>query len=349
MLVGIHKDVYDKREFCVKRYKAILDYNGIKNVIVDSSSPDFLNIVSSLDFFIFRWNHTDYHRQLAMTIITVIQNEIGVKCFPDLNTCWHFDDKIRQYYLLKYHGFPIIHSWVFWEKQAALNWVETADYPVVFKLKGGAGSQNVVLVKGRSEARRLVKRMFECGIKTDRIPSSSNYKRKYIDIYKQLRSKCGSFLRWLSGEDYHISWMGNRNYALFQQYLPKNDFDTRVTVIGDRAFAFRRLNRDGDFRSSGSGKISYDTERIDLAFVKLAFEVSKKLNFQSMAYDFLYDEQGKPNFCEISYSYDDVAVFNCSGYWDSALNWHEGHFWPEYCHLIDLLGMPSLKQPLMDL
>ena len=53
-------------------------------------------------------------------------------------------------------------------------------------------------------------------------------------------------------------------------------YDTRVTVIGGRAFAFRRFNRDDDFRSSGSGKIDYNMEEIDKRMIKLALKVSKK-------------------------------------------------------------------------
>ena len=62
-----------------------------------------------------------------------------------------------------------------------------------------------------------------------------------------------------------------------------------------------------------------------------------------MAYDFLYDENKKPAFSEISYTYQDVAVRNCPGYWDSDLNWNEGHYWPQYFQLMDALNLPDLK------
>jgi len=40
-------------------------------------------------------------------------------------------------------------------------------------------------------------------------------------------------------------------------------------------------------------------------------------------------------------------VHQCTGYWDKDLNWHEGHFWPQFCQLQDLLNMPELKQPVI--
>jgi hypothetical protein len=76
-----------------------------------------------------------------------------------------------------------------------------------------------------------------------------------------------------------------------------------------------------------------------------AFEITKKMKFQSMAYDFLYDPNGNIEFCEASYTYVDEAVYGCNGYWDSNLNWHDGHFWPQYFQLVDLLKLPKLTMP----
>ena len=67
-----------------------------------------------------------------------------------------------------------------------------------------------------------------------------------------------------------------------------------------------------------------------------------------MAYDFLINENREPEFCEISYTYLSRAIYNCPGYWDMEMNWHEGHWWPEHLHLIDTLGFPNLKVPELD-
>ena len=90
---------------------------------------------------------------------------------------------------------------------------------------------------------------------------------------------------------------------------------------------------------------SYNIANVDLECVRKAFEISLACGFQTMAYDFLYDANGQIKFCEMSYAYIDTAVFNCAGFWDTNLNWHEGHFWPQYFHLMDTLNIPDLKQP----
>jgi len=345
VLVGIHKDQYGK--FCpfLQKYEKILDYNNIEHIRLDASELDFWEKVRQLDLFIFRWKHIDDHHQLAKTIIPIIEKNMHIKCFPNMDTCWHYDDKIRQYYLLKHYGFPIIDSWVFWDKDKALQWIKTADLPIVFKLKGGAGSSNVILVKSKKQAIYLINRMFGKGIISGAVPDKSSIKYKSVKKYIRYRGSKIKILRQLRGMELDPHWQRNKNYVLFQKYLPNNEYDTRVTVIGNSALAFRRFNRDNDFRSSGSGKINYELKKIDIQFIKLAFEISNKMRFQSMAYDFLYDENKKPLFCEISYTYQDLAVYNCPGYWDSNLNWHEGHYWPQYFQLMDLLNMPEFKQP----
>jgi len=348
MIVGIHTDLHGQVCDYLIKYEKILNFNGIDTIRVDVNQYDFWNKIKTLDLFIFRWQHIDDHRQLAYTILPILESKLGIKCFPNWDTCWHFDDKIRQYYLLEQFGFPIIKSWIFWDKAEAISWANYAEYPSVFKLKGGASSSNVILVNNKEKSIRLINKMFGHGIYSGRIPDSGTTKWKFFNLYHQLREWKHWIIKKLRNEDLTPYWQINKNYVLFQEFMPNNQFDTRVTVIGNRAFAFRRLNRENDFRSSGSGKLDYDQEKIDLAFVSMAFEISRAMNFQSMAYDFLYGKDNKPVFCEVSYTFVDYAVRNCPGYWDSDLNWYEGHFWPQYCQLADILNIPDLQQPVFD-
>ena len=129
----------------------------------------------------------------------------------------------------------------------------------------------------------------------------------------------------------------SRGYILFQEFLAGNAFDTRVTVIGDRAFAFVRRNRPGDFRASGSGDIEHDPTLVDNECVRTAFSVSERIGAQSLAFDFLRGAESRPLIVEISYCYNPDAVHKCPGYWDPTMNWSEGHVWPEHAILDDLL------------
>ncbi len=345
--VGIHQEPIKHMSPHLIRYERILEYNGIEAIRMCSSDEVFWEQVRTLDLFIYWWGQWDSERQNAKAILPIVEKELAVNCFPNQRTCWMFDDKIREYYLMLSHSFPIIKSWIFWEKKDALKWAKDVALPVVFKLSGGAGSMNVVLIKKRAELFRLINLMFGCGIADRSIKTSDSLapglSRRLI---KKLAIGKRRFLnQTITHRNSTPNWILHKNYALFQEFLPNNDFDTRVTVIGNRAFAFRRFNREDDFRSSGSGIIKYDTGEINLEFVKVALEMSSKLGFQSMAYDFLYGKNGEIQFCEMSYAYVDLAVYKCPGYWDENLKWHEGHYWPQLFHLIDALQMPDLQQP----
>lgn len=347
MLVGIYKSEFpDFQKNRNEIYKRILKFNNIPFQEIEIHDSNFWEIVKTLDLFLFRWAHVDDHHQLAMTILPIIEKYFSINCFPNLKTCWHFDDKIKQYYLLKANGYPAIESYIFWEKKKALEWAQKTNYPVVFKLKKGAGATNVILIKKNSEAKIIINQIFGKGISNNGIKHSGRI--KYKNLEDLLRNKLDQYFLNKIRDVRPFTWQIAKNYALFQKFLPNNDFDTRVTTIGKRVFAFRRFVRKDDFRASGSGNIDFDNSKIDLRFVKMALEISKNLNFQSMAYDFLLNENGDPEICEMSYTFVDWGIQRCPGFWDDELNWHPGHFWPQYLHLMDSLNLNNLNQPDID-
>ncbi|MBM4334042.1 MAG: hypothetical protein FJ117_22965 [Deltaproteobacteria bacterium] len=347
-LVGIHRDPDHEFNGELHRYERILDHNKIEHVKLSVDDLDFWEQVSKLCLFIYCWRHDDRSRHAAQAILPVVEHEIGIPTYPNTKTSWHYDDKIRQWYLLKSHGFPMIRSWVFWGRDQALAWAKDAPLPVVFKLKRGAGSTNVLKLDTRKAVVRMINLMFGPGVAAEGLPKSLNK-----GAWKMFLRWCAVHKRMWQGKPAPYTmrkpnWEVHRNYILFQEYLPGNNCDMRITVIGNRAFGFRRMNRPGDFRASGSGLIDYDIAGIDPRCVEIAFDISRKMGFQSMAYDFLKAPNGKWQIAEISYLYLDTAIWRCSGYWDDNLKWVQGHYWPQYCQLVDALRMPELKQPGMD-
>jgi len=339
MKVGIHVVDDPRHKEFVNKYYRILEENGIPVIWLDINQTDFWDQVKRLDYFIYRWSHWVDHQQIAKSILPVIEFNHNIKCFPDYKTCWHFDDKIKQYYLLNSLGFPVAESWIFWDKHKAMEWIDQAEFPQVFKLRGGASSYSVLLVNSAMQAKRLVKKMFTGGFYPYKVMMKGSLTST---PYRTIRRIAKSIWNRLLDKE-NPYWAVHKNYILFQKFMPGNDFDTRVNIIGDRAFAFRRFNRKNDFRSSGSGLVDYQTDEINHKFIEIAFEISKALRFQSMAYDFLWDTNHDPVLCEISYTFVDRNVYDCPGYWDPQLNFHEGNYWPQHCQLMDLLGVQDLK------
>jgi glutathione synthase/RimK-type ligase-like ATP-grasp enzyme len=258
----------------------------------------------------------------------------GKKVFPDFNTIWHFDDKIGQKYLLEAIDAPLVPTWIFYNKKEALDWVSNAYFPKVFKLRCGASSQNVKLVKSREHAIKIIHKAFKNGFPAyDPVSSILERWRLYRLSMTNFRDLLEGLARFIVPPPYAKVRGPERGYVYMQEFISGNDSDIRVVVIGDKAFAIKRLVRKGDFRASGSGTILYNKELISEETVKLAFTMSGKLKAQCAAYDFVY--HGKNSLVtEISYGFSSVGYDPCPGYWDKELNWHEGKFNP-YGWMVD--------------
>jgi glutathione synthase/RimK-type ligase-like ATP-grasp enzyme len=258
----------------------------------------------------------------------------GKKVFPDFNTVWHFDDKVGQKYLLETIGAPFAPAYVFYTKQEAIEWVTQTSYPKVFKLRNGAGSDNVRLVKSKRAAIRLIKKAFGKGFL--QYQAWSNLKeryRKYRLGKTTLWDLVKGIIRLAHTTEYARVTGREIGYIYFQDFIPGNDYDIRIIVVGDKAFAIKRMVRKNDFRASGSGFIFYEKEHFDVETVRLAFQVSEKLQAQCMAYDFVY-LGGKPLIVEISYGFSKEGYDACTGYWDKDMTWYDGKFNP-YGWMVD--------------
>ena len=76
------------------------------------------------------------------------------------------------------------------------------------------------------------------------------------------------------------------------------------------------MARNNDFRASGSGQIIYKKEVINTSCIEIAFETSKNLSAQCLAFDFVFDSENLPKIVEISYGFAPEAYKLCGGYWD---------------------------------
>lgn len=301
---------------------------------VDVRAPDILRQVDGCDGFMWRWAQFNGMARIARRLLPVLERELGLEVYPDQNTCWHYDDKIAQAYLFEALGIPTPRTWVFFDLQKALDWISKASFPVVMKLATGAASQNVTRLDDRSAAIAIVSKAFGTWRRSLDFEQRPNLRERARYILRQGIQGRQSIL---NDDGFDLQ----AGYVLLQEFLPNNAFDTRVTIIGHRAFGFRRFNRAGDFRASGSGKIDYDPAGVDERFIRLAFETATKLRMQSCAIDAMYRDV-QPVVGEVSYTYVSGAVWECSGHWElkgdpesGNLRWVEGHMWPEEAQVMD--------------
>jgi glutathione synthase/RimK-type ligase-like ATP-grasp enzyme len=257
--------------------------------------------------------------------------QAGIKVYPDNNTFWHFNDKISQKYIFEALDIPHAPMHVFYDKKVASEWLTDKRFPLVFKLTCGAGSSNVFLLRSVNDATQYLEKMFSGGMKPIR-PVFHDFKTK-IRIHYAKRNWAETIKRLPSTitrvKNLRSRIPNEKDYFLVQDFLPGNTYDTRVVVIGDKAFVFRRLNRNNDFRASGSGNIDYNIEAIDKRAIILAFQTAAKIDSQSMAFDILFNKENDPVIIEMSYSTIAEVLYLAGGYWDSSLTFHKLPLRPE--------------------
>jgi glutathione synthase/RimK-type ligase-like ATP-grasp enzyme len=302
--------------------------------IVDVHRPDIVDQLAGADAFMWRPPLSVLNREFSRRLLPALELA-GLPVFPSRRTLWHSEDKIAQSYLLKAIGVPVADTWVFWRLEPALAFLAHAAYPLVMKLSAGFQSNAVQLLRDADEAAYWARRMFTTGATGfDKAPA---WKRRWREAVRGVKLAVGRPL--------HPSLEYGNLYV--QQFLPGNDHDTRVTVIGKRAFAFRRRNRPNDFRASGSGRIDWDPAAIDLRHVRLALRVARALGTQSLGVDLLYRD-GEPVVCETTYTFASWAVRDCPGHWalngdpeHGELTWVDGRLRPEDAIFADFVGALS--------
>lgn len=303
--------------------------------IVDAYRNDIIQQVEECQAFMWHHTHGKYKDVLSAKNILFALEHAGMIVYPDFRSNWHFDDKVAQLYLLESIDAPLVPSYIFYNKKDALEWAENTSFPKVFKLKGGSGSRNVILVEDLRACRKIINIAFGRGfsyfnprnaIKDDLARFREN--KNYIDLVKA----CS---RYIYTPKYLRRPGRERGYVYFQDFIPDNKFDTRIVVIGEKAIGERRFVRKNDFRASGSGKFAYDN--IDLRTVDIAFKIKKLLNLQSVAFDFVH-HNSTPLIVEVSYGFGTKGIMGAPGYWDSTLNWHSHKICPEEWILEEILA-----------
>ncbi|MDR6846142.1 hypothetical protein [Flavobacterium granuli] len=315
--------------------------NNIFYVLVNCLDTDIISQLESNKITHLLWhvNHSSVNELMIFSSILNAADNMNIKTFPNFNTRWHFDDKIAQKYLLESIGAPFVESVVFYDIKTAKNHIKKINFPIVAKLKRGAGASNVELLKDRKEARKYIIQMFNTGKKS--IPNTfENYEQK-LRVAKKIKNPLQLFKKTINyifkNKREQLISNQEKGYVYFQKFLTENAFDTRIIVIGEIAFGIIRHNRKNDFRASGSGIIDYYSSNIDIKLIEIAFETSQKLKTQTIAFDFIYDNK-TPKIIEISFGYTVTIYDACEGYWKKDLSFIKGSFNPQNFMIENLLN-----------
>lgn len=293
--------------------------NSVPFKIVNCYDSDIMDQLLDCNTLMWHFHHANYKDFLFAKQLVYSVQKAGKTVFPDFYTAWTFNDKIGQKYLLESIGAPTVPTYVFYDKEDAQNWANKAVFPKVFKLRNGAGSEHVRLVENEKSARKLINQAFGQGF------SQYAAKPNLIERFRKFRNGKTGIMDLAKGvvrlgytTNFNIVAGNEKGYIYFQDFIPGNDHDVRVVVVGNKAFAIKRSVRENDFRASGSG-INYMSKGLfEENTIKLAFEITERLKAKCVAFDFIFEGE-VPKVVEISYGF---LCREVNGYWDKRLNWH---------------------------
>jgi hypothetical protein len=320
--------IHDSNENFQKYWVQYCISNEIPYKLVNCFANDLISQIKGCSALMWHHFQSDPKALIVAKPILFALEQSGIRVFPDFKTSWHFDDKLGQKYLFESLDIPMVNTYVFLEKKEALNWALNTKYPKVFKLRGGAGSANVKLIDNYLQAKRVINIAFGKGF------NNYNGLGHFKELVRKWRLGKTTFVNVIKGfgrifvvPQFAKVAGKERGYVYFQDFISDNSYDIRVIVIGDNAFAIKRMVRKNDFRASGSADIHYKKELFKDEWIKHAFEINDRIKSQSLAIDYVF-ENGVPLVVEISYGFMPSGYFSCVGYWDKDLNWYEGDFNP---------------------
>jgi glutathione synthase/RimK-type ligase-like ATP-grasp enzyme len=300
--------------------------NNITYELIDGFQD---NIIDRLrEFTIVLWHFGGFWLKdmLAARSILYSAKMMGLAVFPDFNDAWHFDDKLAEMYLLRSINAPMPDSYVFYSNKDFEIWLtQSADFPLVAKLRNGSGSHNVKLLQTKKQALKYSKTMFNRGLN-----SSPNISYKAISNIRSTKSlkvfinrakRIPEFLRtYIKSKDFPRE----KDYVLLQEFIPNQGYDLKIVVVGDKLSFFVRNVRQGDFRASGGGDFYYDRKLVVKNIIDSAFRISDNLGIKCMGYDYVVDSRDQiGKVIEMSYGFSHEALLDAGGYFDRQGTWHD--------------------------
>ncbi|OGJ15388.1 hypothetical protein A3K73_07985 [Candidatus Pacearchaeota archaeon RBG_13_36_9] len=258
MIIGIVKDESEKYDGYNWHdvYKREFEKLGDEATLLDFKKIDWLEQIKKIrpSLIIWRAWHRPDDREDAKIKIQLIEKLLKIPIFPNWEMYSSYDNKIMQHTLLKELGFPIPKTWIFRDKNDAIEFGKTANFPLVSKCSEGACGDNVKLIRDREELQSHIEEAFsDEGIKT------------------------------------YFPWVRQRGYVYLQEYI-KSDKDLRIIVIGNKVeLAFWRENKNS-WKHNIAGGGSINLENVPERAKMVALELTKKLNFHWCALDIIMKE-----------------------------------------------------------
>lgn len=194
-------------------------------------------------------------RALFEERLQIVCDELGRPVWPLPKETWFYESKRRMAYWLQAHGVPHPETHVFHREDEALAYLAGATFPMVCKTDLGSGAAGVWIIRGRSEAEKIVQRAFRGGLRRQ---GAARGERE-------------------------------RGFVLFQQYVDGAQ-EYRVIQLGESWFGHEKVagGRRGLHSGSGESAWSLPPEGV----WELCWGISRQAGFRTMNYDVFVQSDG---------------------------------------------------------
>jgi len=291
------------------KYQRYLEHNNIPYEFFNIYSSNWLEKSKKFDIIIWHTESEPAAQWNAKTKIYLLEKHLGKQCHPTFGEVWCYEDKIRQYYLFKINNIPAVDTFISNEREESFGFVESAKYPIVSKIATGSGSSGVELITNKRMARKYIDKVFG------------------------------------SGRGTYWTYLKQKNYVYFQEFISNALYDLRIIIIGNRYFGYFRHRTKNDFRASGSGIL--EKKAIPKEALLLAKEVKEKLEATTLAVDVIKSEdQGEYKVIEASIfvrvdTAEQLKVDEIAGYYEYCNDdfvFKPGKYWIQELSLNEVMS-----------
>lgn len=268
--------------------------------VVDILSPDWMQILkrvhNEIDGFLCRPPASFQElKSIYDERIFFIKEYFQKPLYPNFNSLYIYENKRNMAAFLEFHGFPHVDTKVFVDKQSALDYVETATYPIVQKANIGACGSAVTIIENRHKARRIVNKIF--GIFNGKISTGLS---PIITKYNIPISITGS---------------AQKHYVIFQSYHPIK-WEWRILKIGNTYSGHQKLLK--GHKASGSGLVGWVEPPKELLY--MVKDICEKGGFDVMDVDIFETIDGNYLVNELQ------AIFGSRSHYQMKINGKPGRF-----------------------
>ncbi len=237
---------------------------GIAYKIIDLLSPDWILQINNSGcngFLCHPPCDISEKKHIYDERIYFINKVLGHPVYPSFDEQFIYENKRNMAYWLQSMSFPHPKTNVFLLKREAIEYINKANFPLVFKTSTGAASSGVSIVKTHSHAKRIINQVFGYFH-----PLIAFGKIRYIKSKKGLPIPIIGDLQ--------------KHYVIIQEFHQLKH-EWRIVKIGKSYFGHQKL-LNGNF-ASGSLKKNWETPPEKL--LHLVKAICEKGNFYSMSVD----------------------------------------------------------------